>query len=260
MPEDWLAWAAEMRGPKPALMSLPEADLTPEKWNGTKQEEPLSMFHRLADRMSLHPLAEYHRNPSALVEICSQIARQFLSAVPRRSCGQSPVEHSLAVAAVVRDEFECHDPHTMALALLHDVLEDGDVTEAQLRARLPAPVVDDLLRLTKPPVRGKKRRRALCHEMICCGGDSVKLVKLADFLHNLRRRRQTNREGSTTRNALAFLHLLKATPQSAVVNEAVQRLSRECETHHRPWIENCLGVLVRATDAVKPLHSDLLSS
>jgi (p)ppGpp synthase/HD superfamily hydrolase len=210
--------------------------------------------------MSLHPLSDLYRERSVLVETCCHIARQFLSTVPRRSCGQSPYEHSLAVAAVVCDEFECHDPHTVALAVLHDVLEDGDVTEAQLRSLLPAPLVDDLLRLTKPQVRGKKRRRVLCHEMICRGSDSVKLVKLADLLHNLRRRRQTSREGSTTRNALAFLHLLNATPQSAVLNEAVEHVSRECETRHRPWIEGCVGIVDRTTDDLKSHRADLLSS
>jgi len=53
----------------------------------------------------------------------------------RKYTGEDYIEHPIAVALAVREQFP-HDSSMVCAALLHDVLEDTDVDHAQLRAFL----------------------------------------------------------------------------------------------------------------------------
>lgn len=57
----------------------------------------------------------------------------------RKYTGEDYIEHPIAVALAVREQFwhdSDHDRNMVCAALLHDVLEDTDVDHAQLRAFL----------------------------------------------------------------------------------------------------------------------------
>ena len=53
----------------------------------------------------------------------------------RKYTGEDYIEHPIAVALAIREQFP-HDSSMVCAALLHDVLEDTDVDHAQLRAFL----------------------------------------------------------------------------------------------------------------------------
>lgn len=111
----------------------------------------------------------------------------------RRAHGSLYIEHPRAVrrfAEALAVALETELPVTvLAAALLHDVLEDTGVSEAVLRDRFGDDVTRMVMALTRPsPSSGECRAQvAAAHfsEMADAGDDHVRLLKIADRLHNL---------------------------------------------------------------------------
>lgn len=73
-------------------------------------------------------------------------------------------------------------PEVVAVAWLHDVLEDTKVTEEELREQFPASVVDAVVALTrKPHEPTEDYLTRITHN------DLAPLVKVADMLDNVKR-------------------------------------------------------------------------
>ena len=87
--------------------------------------------------------------------------------------GMPYIYHPLHLAEQMADEY------TAAIALLHDVMEDTDITDAELSAQFPPRVMDALRLLTHAPAEDYfdyvKRIR---------NNPDAKAVKLADLRHN----------------------------------------------------------------------------
>jgi guanosine-3',5'-bis(diphosphate) 3'-pyrophosphohydrolase len=66
----------------------------------------------------------------------------------RKYTGRPYIEHPKAVAALAT--LTCATPEMVAAALLHDVVEDTGVTEADLREEFSPAVVDLVMELTEP--------------------------------------------------------------------------------------------------------------
>lgn len=166
----------------------------------------------------------------ASTPFCTDVATFLatrLKQTARPSCGQSPLEHALGVAAVVQKDLGIDDLPTITVALLHDILEDSDVTLRELYSRFGPEIASDVALLTKPAVK-TGNIKALYLQRICTARDRVKVVKIADLLHNFRRRRGTDREDSTRRGIRKFLKHLADTPQTATVRRAAQMLVAAC--------------------------------
>jgi len=109
-----------------------------------------------------------------------------------RESGERYFEHVRGTAIILVDELEVYDVELVMSALLHDMLEDsfllkGDRTEmifgarvAYITATVSKPAKDD------PRFSTAKQRLLFYHQQIKNGNWEVKLVKLADRLHNLR--------------------------------------------------------------------------
>ena len=109
-----------------------------------------------------------------------------------RESGERYFEHVRSTAIILIDELSVYDVELVMSALLHDMLEDsfllkGDRIEmifgcrvAQITSAVTKPSKDDP-RFTSPA-----QRLAFYHQQIKNGNWEVKLVKLADRLHNLR--------------------------------------------------------------------------
>jgi GTP pyrophosphokinase len=115
-----------------------------------------------------------------------------------RSNGQPYISHPRAVRAILEEEFpEPVDSVTLAIALLHDVLEDCDVHPTILLERYGREVQEGVTLLSwrlraldidrKPDVYWSGIRR---------GPRAVRLVKAADRLHNMREAFANGRERS----------------------------------------------------------------
>jgi guanosine-3',5'-bis(diphosphate) 3'-pyrophosphohydrolase len=108
----------------------------------------------------------------------------------KRISGEDFVEHPLAVANVLA---ELHlDTTTLVASLLHDVVEDTDVSLEQLERDFGpeiSEIVDGLTKLDKITFRTREQEQAenVRKMVVAMAGDiRVLLIKLADRLHNMR--------------------------------------------------------------------------
>jgi GTP diphosphokinase / guanosine-3',5'-bis(diphosphate) 3'-diphosphatase len=107
-----------------------------------------------------------------------------------RLTGEPYVEHPLAVAGILAD---LHlDTDTLAAALLHDTVEDTNVTRDDIREGFGEPVaklVDGVTKLGKIHVRTAEQHQAEnIRKMLVAMAEDVRvvLIKLGDRLHNMR--------------------------------------------------------------------------
>ena len=87
--------------------------------------------------------------------------------------GMPYIYHPLHLAEQMSDEI------TAAVALLHDVMEDTDITDAELSAQVPPRVMDALRLLTHDPAEDYSDYVKRIRE-----NPDAKAVKLADLRHN----------------------------------------------------------------------------
>ena len=107
-----------------------------------------------------------------------------------RKSGEPFVYHPLATADILAD---LHlDSTTIAAAILHDVLEDTEITKAELSKRLGeelADIVDGVTKLKRLPSGNLEEAQAeSLRKMIVAMSRDVRviIIKLADRLHNMR--------------------------------------------------------------------------
>jgi guanosine-3',5'-bis(diphosphate) 3'-pyrophosphohydrolase len=133
-----------------------------------------------------------------LVEDALSYARDMHEGQTRLS-GDPYIEHPVSAATYLADLFL--DATTIAAALLHDVVEDCDVTVEELRERFGdevAQLVDGVTKLTKldlliinqkgglPAPVGNEQAENLRKMLVAMAADiRVVLIKMADRLHNM---------------------------------------------------------------------------
>ncbi len=107
-----------------------------------------------------------------------------------RQSGDAYFTHPLAVAAILTELRA--DPATVATALLHDVVEDTDVTIDEIQAQFGdevARLVDGVTKISRIELRDEASKQAEnFRKLVVAMADDVRvlLVKLADRLHNMR--------------------------------------------------------------------------
>ena len=107
-----------------------------------------------------------------------------------RKSGDPYFIHPLGVAAILTDLKA--DPATVATALLHDVVEDTDVTVKEIADRFGeeiAELVDGVTKLSQIELKSEASKQAEnFRKLVVAMADDVRvlLVKLADRLHNMR--------------------------------------------------------------------------
>lgn len=142
-----------------------------------------------------------------------------------RADSREPVMlHAMRVAEIVGDLGWNAD--TIALALLHDVLEDGDGSIPRIRRLFGRKMAEGVIALSKPILGPRAIRRRYYHQVLLCSGENIQAVKLADFLDNVRSRSGTPRGRRTLRNALDFLDSVRARSGSHRMQRTLDRV--EC--------------------------------
>ncbi len=108
----------------------------------------------------------------------------------RRSSGEPYISHPLAVAFILL-EFGL-DTDTICAALLHDVVEDTDITLDEIKKMFGqdvATLVDGVTKLDRVPLNTKEEQQAgNVHKMLqlTIQEPRVMIIKLCDRLHNIR--------------------------------------------------------------------------
>lgn len=107
-----------------------------------------------------------------------------------RTSGDPYITHPLAVSAILLDY--CMDTDTICAALLHDTVEDTDVTLDELRKKFGEDValmVDGVTKIGLVPLVSKEEQQAENIRKILMAMSKdirVIIIKLADRLHNMR--------------------------------------------------------------------------
>ena len=108
----------------------------------------------------------------------------------KRLSGEDFIQHPLAVSTILADLGL--DTTTLQAALLHDTVEDTDVTVADLEegfGEQVARIVDGLTKLDQVSFKSREQEQAenVRKMIVAMAGDiRVLLIKLADRLHNMR--------------------------------------------------------------------------
>jgi (p)ppGpp synthase/HD superfamily hydrolase len=95
----------------------------------------------------------------------------------------------MRVVDILVNELGIEDTNVLALAFVHDVFEDGDITEESLMAKLGAPMGLSVMKLSKNNPRyviNGKFDEEIYWQVIEESGFAIKIVKLADRLDNIR--------------------------------------------------------------------------
>jgi (p)ppGpp synthase/HD superfamily hydrolase len=105
----------------------------------------------------------------------------------RKGTAQEPyINHILEVASLVTQATGGTDPDVVIAALLHDAIEDVDVTSEMITSQFGQPVADIVMEVTDNKKLLKADRKRLQVENAPKKSREAKLVKLADKTSNLR--------------------------------------------------------------------------
>ncbi|QDT66291.1 HD domain-containing protein [Calycomorphotria hydatis] len=136
-----------------------------------------------------------------IVERALRVAA-YAHAEQKRKGGNLPYLYHPAAVAMILQRAGFTEPHVLAAAIMHDVIEDTPVTESDLRAEFPAEVVDWVCDLSeqKDDEQGRERswkdRKEDQYQHIKHACLEVRAIKLADKLHNLQSMRYDAASGT----------------------------------------------------------------
>lgn len=111
----------------------------------------------------------------------------------RKYTGEEYITHPVAVADMVEhylDSKECYTEEqidtAIQIALLHDTVEDCDVTIEEIEEIFGAEVAQGVWFLTKTPafVGNRAQRKALCEARLAQAPEIIKIIKTCDMHHN----------------------------------------------------------------------------
>lgn len=142
---------------------------------------------------------------ATLIHQAFGFASKRLSKVRRPSTKEPAIFHAIRVAKMVRRSAECVHVESLIVALLHDVIEDAGVTEAEIASHFGPSVASAVVILSKPRIRSRARRRSMFHDGVIQAPDWMIRIKLADLYDNLMMRAGTHRGRRTARRAIQFL-------------------------------------------------------
>ncbi|MEM7156795.1 MAG: HD domain-containing protein [Myxococcota bacterium] len=148
--------------------------------------------------------------------------------------GDEPyVAHLDEVAGIVRTVAE-HDPELVIMAYLHDVVEDTEVTLADVGQHFGEGVMGCVDLLTDSPGRNRKERKAATYARLARveAGPLARalVVKVADRLANVRRCRRDGNRGLLAMYRKEHATFRAAAHRDGVVSEWWSELDRALET------------------------------
>jgi (p)ppGpp synthase/HD superfamily hydrolase len=112
-------------------------------------------------------------------EIATEEARAFVKEAYRSRGEDEDIDHSFAVARLLQNDGQ--PPVLVTAGLLHDVLEDTDVSSDELRERFGPEVTRIVEALTQDPsISGYEQRKAALRRQILDAGSDAATVALAD--------------------------------------------------------------------------------
>ena len=110
----------------------------------------------------------------------------------RKYTGEEYITHPIAVADLVEEylDYKGYSEEevdtAIQIALLHDTVEDTDVTIEEIQRLFGFKVAQGVWFLTKTPsfVGNRAERKALCEERLAKAPEVIKIIKTCDMHHN----------------------------------------------------------------------------
>lgn len=185
-----------------------------------------------------------------------------------RNSGEPYITHPIAVAAQCA-EWKL-DAQALMAALLHDSMEDCDITKPDLIERFGSPVaelVDGLTKLEKLHINTREENQAESfRKMLLAMARDVRviLIKLADRMHNMRTLSDAPRE-KWGRIARETLDVYAPIAHRLGLNQTYRELQDLSFRYLRPWRYNILTKAVtkarsRRRDLIQKVQADLEAS
>lgn len=175
-----------------------------------------------------------------------------------RNSGEPYITHPIAVAAQCA-EWKL-DAQALMAALLHDAMEDCDVTKIDLIERFGSPVaelVDGLTKLDKLHFNTREENQAESfRKMLLAMARDVRviLIKLADRTHNMRTLCDAPRE-KWARIASETLEIYAPIAHRLGLNQTYRELQNLSFSHLRPWR---FAILSKAVTKARSRRRDLI--
>lgn len=119
-----------------------------------------------------------------LIEKALTIAAQAHANQVRKHDGSPYIVHPIMVSRIL-EEYG-FDEEVVVAGLVHDVLEDSSITEAELRAELEDRVVDAVTAVTEDKSLPWEERKEKYVLAVAASGEDARAVSLADKVHNAR--------------------------------------------------------------------------
>lgn len=172
-----------------------------------------------------------------MIESLADAARIFaVEAHGGQRYGEHPyVVHLEAVAQIVRGIVKAPDVEwIVAVAYLHDVLEDTDAEEQELRLRFGDVVADAVAIVTDPVAPTRRERKALLHARLRALNETdpaawaALIVKTADRVANLRACVSDNKEGLMITYALEHADFREAARRPGLCEDWWRELDALC--------------------------------
>ena len=123
--------------------------------------------------------------PLEMINLARTFASRAHKGQVRKYTGEPYIEHPLEVAKIVR--MHNGSKEMVAAALLHDVVEDTDVTLDEVRQEFGdavANLVDDLTDVSKPEDGNRAFRKAMDRDHTAQASAAAMVIKAADLISN----------------------------------------------------------------------------
>ena len=147
-----------------------------------------------------------------------QLAIKLHSGQSRAGSGLDYISHPLSVAALC-SQLKLRDNDELITAVLHDTLEDCDITVEAIESRFGAKVARQVALLTKTP-----QNKARYFEDLRAAPRCVRLIKGLDRYHNLLTIGEDRKERYVLETRQQILPLLGNTPAERYLSRLLQQL------------------------------------
>lgn len=190
-------------------------------------------------RLEFFKKLEPYLSPSELMqlEIIYQLAKHGHKNQWRDGNKVRYFEHPKAVALIIIDELKIYDYETLAIALLHDIIEDTFILEINhIELLFGKQIAVGVKFLTKT----EETKEHYLERLLKYGNDKQVIVKLSDRLHNIRQLENCNKEKQTRyikETSDEYSPLIKAYIKKAdskylpALNYLNQEISKICKNH-----------------------------
>ena len=154
-----------------------------------------------------------------------------------RSSGEQYFTHPLAVANVLIDMKL--DTSTIITALLHDVVEDSDVSLDLIKNEFGeeiAKLVDGVTKLSRLDIRFGSAQAENFRKLLLASSDDIRvlLVKLADRLHNIRTIKGIQNDKKRSRICYETLEIFAPLAERLGINAIQRELEDSCFAELKP--------------------------